>query len=68
MEKETEERFIALETKLAYMDDFINKLQDEVVTHQKTIEILREENKILSGRIADLSENVDIPNRRPPHY
>jgi SlyX protein len=68
MEKESEERFIALETKIAYMDDFINKLQEEVVTHQKTIEILREENKILSGRIADLSENVDIPNRRPPHY
>ena len=68
MEKESEERFIALETKIAYMDDFINKLQEEVVTHQKAIEILREENKILSGRIADLSENVDIPNRRPPHY
>ena len=68
MEKETEDRFIALETKIAYIDDFINKLQEEVVTHQKTIEILREENKILSGRIADLSENVDIPNRRPPHY
>ena len=57
MEKETEERFIALETKIAYMDDFISKLQEEAV-----------ENQILAGRIQDLSENLEIPNRKPPHY
>lgn len=68
LNQEIEEKFIALETKLAYMDDFIGKLQTEVVEHQKIIDILREENKILSGRIHDLSENIDIPNRRPPHY
>ena len=54
---DTEKRFIALETKIAFMDDFINKLQNEVVEQQKLIEILREENKILSSRIMDLSEN-----------
>lgn len=68
MEKETEERFIALETKIAYMDDFIGKLQEETVENQRLIQILREENKILSGRIQDLSENLEIPNRKPPHY
>ena len=65
---DTENRFIALETKIAFMDDFINKLQNEVVEQQKLIEILREENKILSSRIMDLSENIEIPNRTPPHY
>ena len=50
------------------MDDFVNKLQQEVVKQQKVIEILREENKILSSRIMDLSENIEIPNRKPPHY
>ena len=50
------------------MDDFIEKLQNEVVKQGKLIEILREENKILSGRIQDLSENIEIPNRKPPHY
>ena len=55
---DTENRFIALETKIAFMDDFINKLQNEVVEQQKLIEILREENKILSSRIMDLSENI----------
>ena len=68
MEKEIEEKFIALETKIAYMDDFINKLQEETVENQKTIKILREENQILAGRIQDLSENLEIPNRKPPHY
>ena len=68
VEKETEERFIALETKIAYMDDFISKLQEEAVENQKMIQLLREENQILAGRIQDLSENLEIPNRKPPHY
>ncbi|MBR1715092.1 MAG: SlyX family protein [Treponema sp.] len=68
MENEINERFIALEMKVAYMEDFINKLQEVCVENQKTIEILRQENKILSGRIQDLSDNIEIPNRKPPHY
>lgn len=68
MEKELEDKFVALETKIAYMDDFIQKLQDEVVEGTKQMMILREENKILSDRIKDLSENLEIPNRKPPHY
>lgn len=68
MEKETEDKFIALETKLSYQEDFIQKLQDEVVEMSKQILILRDENKILSSRIQDLSENLEIPNRKPPHY
>lgn len=68
MEKEIEDRFVALETKIAFMDDFISKLQEEAVENQKMIQILREENQILAGRIQDLSENLEIPNRKPPHY
>ena len=68
MEKEIEDKFIALETKIAYMDDFITKLQEEAVGNQKMIHLLREENQVLAGRIQDLSENLEIPNRKPPHY
>ncbi|MBR1721696.1 MAG: SlyX family protein [Treponema sp.] len=68
MEKEIEDKFIALETKIAYMDDFITKLQEEAVENQKMIHLLREENQVLAGRIQDLSENLEIPNRKPPHY
>ena len=65
---QTEERFVKLEMKIAFMEDFIEKLQEVAVENQKTIEILREENRILAGRIQDLSENLEIPNRKPPHY
>ncbi|MBR0494957.1 MAG: SlyX family protein [Treponema sp.] len=68
MEKEIEDRFVALETKIAFMDDFISKLQEEAVENQRMIQILREENQILAGRIQDLQENQEIPNRCPPHY
>ena len=68
MDEETEKRFVSLEMKLAFVEDFLLKLQNEAVENQRTIEILREENKILAGRIQDLSENLEIPNRKPPHY
>ena len=70
MDKETEERIIALETKLAYMEDFVNQLQDVSVEQGKTIELLRTENKMMSQKIRDLSDALegDIPNRKPPHY
>lgn len=67
-ENEIDGRFVALEMKIAYMEDFIAKLQEVAVENQRTIEILRQENTILSGRIQDLSENIEIPNRKPPHY
>lgn len=68
MEKELEGRLVALETKLAFLEDFVSKLQEVAVDNQRTIEVLRQENRILSGRIQDLLESVDVPNRRPPHY
>lgn len=68
LSEQAENRFMAVETKLAYLEDFVNKMQEEVVSQQKTIENLRIENKILSDRIQDISENLEIPNRKPPHY
>ncbi|MCR5219028.1 MAG: SlyX family protein [Treponema sp.] len=68
MDSETENRFVALETKLAYMEDFMEKLQEEAVAQSRQIEILRKENQILADRYKELLENTDVPNRRPPHY
>lgn len=70
MDKETEERLIAAETKLSYMEDFVNQLQAVTVEHTNLIEKLREENRILAQKLRDISEQMegDIPNRRPPHY
>jgi SlyX protein len=69
MEKETEEKIIALETKLAYLEDYVKQLQEVSVENSQTIERLREENKIISSRFRELLNNLEeIPNRKPPHY
>ena len=69
MEKETEERIVQLETKLAYLEDFLNQLQGVAVENSRTIEKLHEENKLMAQKLRDLSDHMegDIPNRRPPH-
>ena len=69
MEDQTQE-LIALETKLAYMEDFVNQLQAVTVEHTKQIDALREENKLMAQRLKDMSDLLegDIPNRNPPHY
>lgn len=70
MEKETEERIIRLETKLSYLEDFLNQLQQVSVENSETIERLRQENKLMSQKIHDMSDQLEgeIPNRKPPHY
>jgi SlyX protein len=70
MEKETEERIIRLETKLSYLEDFLNQLQQVSVENSETIERLRQENKLMSQKIRDMSDQLEgeIPNRKPPHY
>ena len=68
--KNMTERLDKLEIKLSYIEDFVQQLQDVVTTHTQTIEVLRKENKILSGKIRDMSDQLqgEIPNRKPPHY
>ena len=70
MEKETEERIVQLETKLSYLEDFLDQLQGVAVENSRTIEKLREENKLMAQKLRDLCDHMegDIPNRRPPHY
>ena len=67
---ENEETIIALETKLSYLEDFVNQLQKVTVEHTELIENLREENRLMSQKIRDMSDILegDIPNRKPPHY
>ncbi|MCR4941083.1 MAG: SlyX family protein [Treponemataceae bacterium] len=70
MEKENEERLTAIEIKLAYLDDFVNKLQKIAVEQGNTIDILKAENRVLKAKLSELIEaqEGEIPNRRPPHY
>jgi SlyX protein len=64
------EKITNLEIKLAYLEDFVNQLQEVAVLQTKDIEKLKAENKLMSEKIRELLENQegDIPNRKPPHY
>ena len=70
MEKETDERLTAIEMKLAYMEDFVNQVQNVAVEQAKTIDKLQKEVKLMSDRISEMSDAMegDIPNRKSPHY
>lgn len=64
-----EERFIAIETKLAYLEDFVNKLQNITVEQGHMIDLLSSENRMLKDKFRELQDSlVDMPNVRPPHY
>ena len=70
MDKEDNERLTAVEIKLAYLEDFVNKLQNIAVEQGNTVDILKSENRVLKAKLSELIEaqEGDIPNRRPPHY
>lgn len=70
MQNETNERLTAIEMKLAYMEDFVNQIQNVAVEQTKTIDKLQKEIKMMSDKIREMSDAVegDIPNRKPPHY
>ena len=70
MEPKTEDRLTAIEMKLAYMEDFVNQIQDVAVEQAKTIDKLQKEIKLMSDKIREMSNTMEggIPNRKPPHY
>ena len=68
--KETDDRITAIEMKLAYMEDFVNQIQNVAVEQTKTIDKLQKEIKMMADKMREMSDTMegDIPNRRPPHY
>ena len=70
MENEINNRLTAIEMKLAYMEDFVNQIQNVAVEQTKTIDKLQKEIKLMSDKIREMSDAAegDIPNRKPPHY
>jgi SlyX protein len=65
-----DERFITLETRVAYLEHSVEELSGVLVEQGREIEKLKMENAELANRERELHEAFegDIPNRRPPHY
>ena len=58
-----------LQTKMAYLEDFMNKLQAIAVEHTDTIDRLKNENKALRAKLGEIEDVVqELPHIRPPHY
>ncbi len=66
---EAEARITAIETKLAFLEDFVTKLQQEVVERGATFDRLAAEQKAIRTKLVEVAEELEeIPNRKPPHY
>lgn len=65
------ERINSLETRHAFQDDVIEQLNSELANHQAEIAELKQQLKLIAGRLKtlqsnnDLNEEADTP---PPHY
>ena len=59
MENETNERLTAIEMKLAYMEDFVNQIQNVAVEQTKTIDKLQKEIKLMSDKIREMSDAAE---------
>lgn len=69
MSEHSDDHLVALETKLAYLEDFVGKMQGILLEHTEALDRLKAENRALKGKLTELDDLVqDIPNRRPPHY
>ncbi len=65
----TTDCILRIETKLAYLEDFVNKLQSIAIEHTESIDRLKSENRALKAKLGEIDDAMqDIPNVRPPHY
>lgn len=56
---ENDERTTQIEIKLAYLEDFMNQIQEVCVQQTHDIEKLKAENKKMAEKIRDLIENAE---------
>jgi SlyX protein len=62
-------RLEKIETKLAFLEDFLIRLQDEVVSRNAALDKMTAENNAIKERLLEISGDLEeIPNRKPPHY
>ncbi len=66
----SESRLMELESRLAFQDDVIEKLNEAVIRQQQQIERLQAVSKGLSERLTDLADSASdaAGHEIPPHY
>ena len=68
-QEEINGRFETIETKLAFIEDFLTRLQDEMVERNSASDRLIAEHAAVKDKLFQIAAELeDIPNRKPPHY
>jgi SlyX protein len=63
-----EERLITIETKLAYLENYINELNQVIIEQNETIKKLTLETEQIKKKIEDRDAEKLPENEKPPHY
>jgi SlyX protein len=62
-------RLEKIEMKLAFLEDFLARLQDEVVKRNAVIDALKADHAAMKEKVLQMSRDLEeIPNQKPPHY
>jgi SlyX protein len=67
----SEERFLDVETKLAYQEDLVESLNKVVSDQRRQIDALEKNYRKMADRLMDLSEAFEatqVEDAPPPHY
>ena len=65
----SEDRLEALEMKLVFQEDIIQKLDDALASQQQQILDLQVQLKYLNGQLQAVENQMpDVPEPPPPHY
>ncbi len=64
------EELVAIEMKLAYLEDMVVTLNDLVIRQQRQIEHLESGRKDLERQLEEIAESgqTTMPHQKPPHY
>lgn len=73
--KQYEKRLIGLETQLAFQDDLIEQLNQQVILQQRDLLVLQKQLQLMAQRFKEIQkaneQQGDQPtaaDERPPHY
>jgi SlyX protein len=64
----SEQRFVDLETKVAFQELLIEELKQSTHTQYLAIEKLEKNLKSLTERLRGTDEGIDPVDKKPPHY
>lgn len=71
--KDHEKRLISLETQVAFQDDLIETLNQQLVLQGKDLQLLQQQLQLINQRLTHLREEQQgkqpsPDDERPPHY